>query len=79
MIPETIAAADREGITMLNAKLRQANNHVTAKTDRYGSHNFNVEKFIDSAIKTPSYSPKPAKPIISIRLTRKESSLPQNI
>ena len=77
MIPENIAAADREGITILNAKLRQANNHVTAKTDRYGSHNFTGEKFIDSAFKTPSHNPNQPNPIIIIRLKRKESSLPK--
>ena len=79
MIPENIAAADREGITILNARLRHANNHVTAKTEMYGKISFRGEKIIDSAFSTPNHSPSHPNPMINVRLIKKATNRPQNI
>ena len=66
-------------MNILSAKLRQANSHVTANTEMYGSNNLIGEKSMDSAFKTPSHNPNHPKIIISVKLMRKESSFPQNI
>ena len=79
MMPESIAAADLEGITILNARLSEANNHVTAKTDIYGNNNLMGENIIDSAFNTPNQSPNHPNPMITARQIKKASNLPQNI